>query len=109
MNWRRTVGLDTLQEEYAYSRSDATGYTSARKIPEKWVATTCGYCSVGCGIEVGVKDGKAVAARPLASHPVNRGKLCPKGLSEHYILDADNRAQLSASAQGRQTGPGRMG
>ena len=100
MNWRRTVGLDTLQEEYAYSRSDATGYTSARKIPEKWVATTCGYCSVGCGIEVGVKDGKAVAARPLASHPVNRGKLCPKGLSEHYVLDANNRAQFPLLRKG---------
>lgn len=93
MNWRRTVGLDTLEQEYSYSYSDTTGYTSAKKIPEKWVATTCGYCSVGCGIEVGVKDGKAVASRPLASHPVNRGKLCPKGLSEHYTLDAENRAK----------------
>ena len=55
--------------------------------------TTCGYCSVGCGIEIGVKDGKAVASRPLASHPVNRGKLCPKGLSEHYTIDAENRAK----------------
>ncbi len=93
MNWRRTIGLDTLKEEYAYASSDTTGYTSAKKIPEKWVATTCGYCSVGCGIDIGVKEGKAVACRPSASHPVNRGKLCPKGLSEHYILDAENRAK----------------
>ncbi len=93
MNWRRAVGLDTLEHEYAYAYGETTGYTSAKKIPEKWVATTCGYCSVGCGIEVGVKDGKAIAARPLVSHPVNRGKLCPKGLSEHYILDAENRAK----------------
>ena len=100
MNWRRAVGLDTLEEEYSYSSSDSTGYTSAKKIPEKWVATTCGYCSVGCGIEVGVKDGKAVAARPFASHPVNRGKLCPKGLSEHYILDAENRAKYPLLRKG---------
>jgi anaerobic selenocysteine-containing dehydrogenase len=93
MNWRRAVGLDTLEEEYSYSRNDATGYTSSKKIPEKWVATTCGYCSVGCGIEVGVKEGKAIASRPLASHPVNRGKLCPKGLSEHYTIDGENRAR----------------
>jgi anaerobic selenocysteine-containing dehydrogenase len=100
MNWRRMVGLDTLEEEYSYSSSDSTGYTSAKKIPEKWVATTCGYCSVGCGIEVGVKDGKAVTSRPLASHPVNRGKLCPKGLSEHYILEAENRAKYPLLRKG---------
>jgi anaerobic selenocysteine-containing dehydrogenase len=100
MNWRRVVGLDTLEEDYSYSSSDSTGYTSAKKIPEKWVATTCGYCSVGCGIEVGVKDGKAVTSRPLASHPVNRGKLCPKGLSEHYILEAENRAKYPLLRKG---------
>ena len=48
---------------------------------------------MGCGIEIGVKDGRAVASRPLASHPVNRGKLCPKGLSEHYTIAAENRAK----------------
>ncbi len=93
MNWKRMAGLDTLQEEYAFARSDETGYTSAKKIADRWVPTTCGYCSVGCGIEIGVKDGKAIASRPFASHPVNRGKLCPKGLSEHYTIDAENRAK----------------
>jgi anaerobic selenocysteine-containing dehydrogenase len=33
----------------------------------------------------------AVRGNPL--HPVNRGKLCPKGLSEHHILDAPGRAK----------------
>ena len=93
MNWKRSIGLDILSEDYAFARNDETGYTSAKKIADKWVPTTCGYCSVGCGIEIGVKDGKAVASRPHASHPVNRGKLCPKGLSEHYIIDAENRAK----------------
>ncbi len=91
MNLKRLIGLDNLSAEYAYARGEETGYTSAAKIPESWVPTTCGYCSVGCGIEVGVKDGKAVACRPHSAHPVNRGKLCPKGLSEHYIIDAENR------------------
>ncbi|HEY7334456.1 MAG TPA: molybdopterin-dependent oxidoreductase [Bryobacteraceae bacterium] len=91
---RRVAGVDTLQDEYAYARDETTGYTSARKIPEKWVATTCGYCSVGCGIEIGVKDGRAITSRALASHPVNRGKLCPKGLSEHYVIEAENRARF---------------
>lgn len=93
MNWRRTLGLDNLREEYAFARHESTGYTSAKKIPDRWVPTTCGYCSVGCGIEIGVKDGRAIASRPFAAHPVNQGKLCPKGLSEHYILEAENRAK----------------
>ncbi len=91
MSLLQVLGFDTKQEEYAFARNDSTGYTSAKKIPEKWVSTTCGYCSVGCGIDIGVKDGKAIATRPLAGHPVNRGKLCPKGLSEHYIIDVENR------------------
>ena len=93
MNWKRAIGLDNLSDEYAYARDASTGYTAAKKIPDHWVPTTCGYCSVGCGMEIGVKDGHAVTSRPLASHPVNRGKLCPKGLSEHYIIEAANRAK----------------
>jgi anaerobic selenocysteine-containing dehydrogenase len=93
MNVARLLGIDNLAKEYSYGTSKDTGYTSLKRIAEKWVPTTCGYCSVGCGIEIGVREGRAVAARPHASHPVNRGKLCPKGLSEHHTLDADTRAR----------------
>ncbi len=93
MNLKRTLGLDILSEKYAYASDPVTGYTSAQKIPERWVATTCGYCSVGCGMFIGVKDGKAVSVRGNPEHPVNLGKLCPKGLSEHYTLEAENRAR----------------
>ena len=91
--WQRLIGLDNLAEQYKFGRSESTGYTSAQKIPDHWVTTTCGYCSVGCGMEIGVKEGRAVTSRALASHPVNRGKLCPKGLSEHYTIGAENRAK----------------
>src|SRR5205085_8163217 len=65
---------------------------SARRAADHWVATTCGYCSVGCGMLIGVRDGRAVSVRGNPEHPVNRGWLCPKGLSEHYTLGAANRA-----------------
>ena len=42
---------------------------------------------------VGIKDGKAVSVRGNPDHPVNLGKLCPKGLTEHHILDAPGRAK----------------
>ncbi|MBL8220377.1 MAG: molybdopterin-dependent oxidoreductase [Bryobacterales bacterium] len=93
MNTRRLLGIDTLAEKYSYGYDPEHGYTSEQKIPEHWVKTTCGYCSVGCGMKIGVKDGVAVTVRGDESHPVNEGKLCPKGLSEHYTLQASNRAQ----------------
>jgi assimilatory nitrate reductase catalytic subunit len=91
MNWQRLIGIDNLAADYAYERAPETGYTSARRVADRWMATTCGYCSVGCGMEIGVRGNRAVASRPLESHPVNRGKLCPKGLSEHHTIHADNR------------------
>ena len=93
MNLKRLLGLDTLQEKYAYGSDPRFGYTAAEKIPERWVKTTCGYCSVGCGMLVGVKEGHAVAVRGDPEHPVNAGTLCPKGLSEHYTLEAETRAR----------------
>ena len=89
---RRLLGIDTSRGKYAYGDDPEYGYISSSRIADRWVKTTCGYCSVGCGMLVGVKDGRAVAARGNPEHPVNRGKLCPKGLSEHHILDAPGRA-----------------
>ena len=73
MNLKRQIGLDTLREKYSYATDDAMGYTSAQKIPDKLVSTTCGYCSVGCGMLVGVKDGKAVSVRGNPNHPDESG------------------------------------
>jgi anaerobic selenocysteine-containing dehydrogenase len=92
MNLRRLIGLDTNQEKYAFASDTLAGHISAQRVADSWVKTTCGYCSVGCGMLVGVKDGRAVTARGNPDHPVNRGKLCPKGLAEHYILNAKGRA-----------------
>ena len=93
MNLRRLLGFDTLREEYAYGRDPEHGFVSKAKIPERWIPTTCGYCSVGCGMQIGVRDGRAVAVRGNEDHPVNLGKLCPKGLAEHEILSAESRAR----------------
>jgi assimilatory nitrate reductase catalytic subunit len=57
-----------------------------------WKYTTCGYCSTGCSIEVGLNaEGKAVAARGVADAPVNQGKLCIKGIFEHELFNSANR------------------
>src|SRR5689334_20545192 len=85
-------GIDTRASHYAYSDDPVLGYTSARKRADHWVNTTCGYCSVGCGMELGVREGRVASVRGNPDHPVNRGKLCPKGLAEHYAIEADGRA-----------------
>ena len=93
LEWfRHKSGLDTRESEYRYSEDPVLGYISARKHADRWVNSTCGYCSVGCGMQLGVRDGKVVSVRGNPNHPVNRGKLCPKGLAEHYAIEAEGRA-----------------
>lgn len=58
----------------------------------EWKYTTCGYCSTGCSIEVGIDGkGKAVASRGVADADVNRGKLCIKGIFEHELFTTAGR------------------
>ena len=58
----------------------------------EWKYATCGYCSTGCAIEVGLdREGVAVTTRGVADAPVNRGKLCIKGITEAGILRAEGR------------------
>ncbi len=86
------LGLFTDDTAYEYATDPRFGVMNARSVPEQWVKTTCGYCSVGCGMLIGVRDGKAVSVRGDPDHPVNEGKLCPKGLSEHHTIAAEGRA-----------------
>jgi anaerobic selenocysteine-containing dehydrogenase len=60
-----------------FGRKKKNPITLADKGVVDWKYTTCGYCSTGCSIEVGLnKDGKAVSARGVGDADVNRGKLC---------------------------------
>lgn len=59
-----------------------------------WKYTTCGYCSTGCSIEVGLDaKGEAVATRGVGSADVNRGKLCLKGIFEHELFKLEGRGE----------------
>jgi anaerobic selenocysteine-containing dehydrogenase len=48
--------------------------------PQRWVKSVCVLCSTGCGLHLGVKDGRIVGVRGDAEDRVNRGRLGPKGL-----------------------------
>jgi predicted molibdopterin-dependent oxidoreductase YjgC len=61
----------------------------------EWKYTTCGYCSTGCSIEVGLnRGGEAVASRGVAGADVNRGKLCIKGIFEHELFESAGRGNV---------------
>ncbi|HKY66874.1 MAG TPA: nitrate reductase [Acidimicrobiales bacterium] len=85
------LGLEHGGDRYTYVDEPGRGPVSASRAVDTWVRTTCGYCSVGCGMRIGVRDGRAVAVEGDPDHPVNRGRLCPKGLSEHQTLAAEGR------------------
>lgn len=48
--------------------------------PDNWVQSACVLCSNGCGMDIGVKDGRIVGVRGRAVDRVNHGRLGPKGL-----------------------------
>jgi anaerobic selenocysteine-containing dehydrogenase len=55
--------------------------------PDRWVPSACVLCSNGCGMDIGVKDGRIVGVRGRAEDRINRGRLGPKGL---YGWQANN-------------------
>ena len=45
----------------------------------RWDKAPCRFCGTGCGVMVGVEQGRVVAVRGDDASPVNRGLLCVKG------------------------------
>ncbi len=85
------LGFDIKEAKYKLSHDPMFGMISDANKPDKWVFSTCGYCGVGCGLYIGVKDGKAVSTKGNPAHGVNMGTLCPKGLSEHQMINSKDR------------------
>jgi nitrate reductase (cytochrome) len=56
-----------------------------------WHRTPCRFCGVGCGLLVGIEDGRAVAVRGNPDSPVNRGLACVKGYHSVQALYGQDR------------------
>ena len=75
-----------------FGRTQKNPIKIADKGVVEWKYATCGYCSTGCSIEVGLNaEGKPVSSRGVAEADVNRGKLCLKGIFEHELFDSAGR------------------
>lgn len=59
-----------------------------------WSKAPCRYCGTGCGVEVGVKDGRVQAVRGDVASPVNKGLLCVKGYHLPAMLYGRDRLQF---------------
>lgn len=57
----------------------------------KQILTDCTLCYHSCGCRVTVEDGRAVKIEGLESHPLNRGRLCPKGGTALQTIYSDAR------------------
>jgi len=45
------------------------------------IKTTCGLCSIGCGIIAYVENGRIIKVEGDKDNPLNEGVLCPRGLA----------------------------
>jgi nitrate reductase (cytochrome) len=65
--------------------------TDASKTQLKWSKAPCRFCGVGCGVTVGVKDGRVVATHGDVNAEVNRGINCVKGYFLSKIMYGQDR------------------
>jgi len=56
-----------------------------------WSKAPCRFCGTGCGVEVGVTEGKVVAVRGDELNAVNKGLLCVKGYHLPALLYGRDR------------------
>ena len=55
-----------------------------------WSKRLCRMCDTRCAVNVHLKDGVIADITPFDGHPVNRGKICPRGsaaIDQFYHID----------------------
>jgi assimilatory nitrate reductase catalytic subunit len=87
----RFLNNDIKEDKYSYIKDTKFGTIAKKNAPDTWIKSTCGYCGVGCGLYIGIKNGKPTKTKGDSQHPVNMGTLCPKGLTEHEMVNSNNR------------------
>jgi len=82
-----------LTEELELAESSlGLGQLPKRLLPDAVTSMICGYCSVGCSLDIHIKEGKPVNLTPTQNYPVNCGEACPKGWEALTPLKAPDRA-----------------
>ncbi len=68
------------------------GRLPSRTLPDQKTTMTCGFCSIGCGLDVLLKNDEVVGLVPSKAYPVNMGMACPKGWEALTPLKGPGRA-----------------
>ncbi|MGD9366787.1 MAG: molybdopterin-dependent oxidoreductase [Desulfobacteraceae bacterium] len=76
----------------------------SRKDYDQVKAVCCQECTVGCGLLAHVKDERIVDIQGNEHHPINKGRLCAKGIAFIQGLTADERITLPGT-RSRLSGP----
>ncbi|HYC02589.1 MAG TPA: nitrate reductase catalytic subunit NapA [Azospirillaceae bacterium] len=69
----------------------ATQLPTGEAAKMQWSKAACRFCGTGCGVMVGVKDGRVVATHGDQKAEVNRGLNCVKGYFLSKILYGQDR------------------
>ena len=64
--------------------------------------SACRVCHGGCGVLVHVKDGKVVKVQGDPASPLNRGRMCPKGLASIELLYHPDRLRHPLKKTGKR-------
>ncbi len=87
--------LNLTEQEYIDRYGPNPAHTPAggwdNRQPDKLVKTHCCFCGVQCGIQLKVKENKVIGFEPWEEFPVNRGKLCPKGVKRYMQNEHPDR------------------
>ena len=75
--------------------------------PTREVKTICPYCSVGCGVFLGIKEDAIVNVRADKESPVNNGHLCVKGRFGLSFVHSPDRLTIPLIKQGKGKGIGK--
>ncbi|XCN71786.1 MAG: nitrate reductase [Candidatus Electrothrix aestuarii] len=57
----------------------------------QWHKSTCPYCGVGCGLQVGVEQGRIVKVQGMEEHPINKGRICALAAHLPPVFNAPGR------------------
>ncbi|MBM9438411.1 formate dehydrogenase subunit alpha [Streptomyces bryophytorum] len=83
--------VDTCPTGAITEPGPARGLTSGTATGDALTRTTCGYCGVGCTLDVLTSAGAVTAVLPARDGSVNRGHACVKGRFAHGYLTSPER------------------
>jgi thiosulfate reductase/polysulfide reductase chain A len=77
-----------------------TGWTDGRRVEK--IATICEMCFWRCGVLASVADGRVLRIEGNPDHPLNRGRLCPRGNAGTDLLYDPDRLKYPMLRTGKR-------